>query len=80
MSYSVLHVLDSLKQYENLRFAFQIYDIDGDGFISREELFMVKKHKPFLRKDVNIVTSGAADDGGEQLKGGAVAQRGQQVS
>ena len=41
---------------------------------------MVKKHKPFLRKDVNIVTSGAADDGGEQLKGGAVAQRGQQVS
>jgi len=26
---------------EKLRFAFQIYDIDGDGFISREELFTV---------------------------------------
>ena len=77
---SVLHVLDSLWQYENFRFAFQIYDIDGDGFISREELFTVTKYKPFLGKDVYVVTSGAADDGGEQLKGGAVAQRGQQVS
>ena len=40
----------------------------------------MKKHKPFLGKDVNIVTSGAADDGGEQLEGGAVAQRGQQAN
>ena len=38
------------------------------------------KHKPFLGKDVNVVTSGAADDGGQQLEGGAAAQCGQQVS
>lgn len=31
------------SQEEKLRFAFAIYDIDGDGFISNGELFTVLK-------------------------------------
>ena len=38
------------------------------------------KLKRFLLKIASCLILGAADDGGEQLEGGAVAQRGQQVS
>lgn len=33
---------------EKLRFAFRVYDLDGDGFISNGELFIVRP-RSFLR-------------------------------
>ena len=31
------------NEEEKIKFLFKIYDIDGDGLISKEELFMVLK-------------------------------------
>ena len=39
LSFILLFVLGS--EEEKLKFAFKIYDIDGDGFISNGELFAV---------------------------------------
>ena len=63
------------------RFAFQIYDVDGDGLISREELFMVMIFVKRLGGWNNVgKRTGAADDGWEEPKGGAVAQHREQVN
>ena len=49
----------------DFRFAFRIYDIDNDGYISNGELFQVNI-SPIPNKEICIVTfidSGVEDDG-----------------
>ena len=56
-----------------MKFAFRIYDLDNDGFISNGELFKVS----YFFKNVTVFIinqfKGAEDDGGEQPKGDPVA-------
>ena len=35
------------EKEEKLRFAFKIYDMDNDGYISNGELYQVSMEKPF---------------------------------
>ena len=54
-------------QFLLFRFAFRIYDIDNDGYISNGELFQVNI-SPIPNKETCIVTfidSGVEDDGGQ---------------
>ena len=52
-------------QFLLFRFAFRIYDIDNDGFISNGELFQVNIISPNKEICVIIVIySGVEDDGG----------------
>ena len=54
-------------QFSLFRFAFRIYDIDNDGYISNGELFQVNI-SVIPNKEICIVTfidSGVEDDGGQ---------------
>ena len=54
-------------QFLLFRFAFRIYDIDNDGYISNGELFQVNI-SVIPNKEICIVTfidSGVEDDGGQ---------------
>ena len=54
-------------QFSLFRFAFRIYDIDNDGYISNGELFQVNI-SPIPNKEFCLITfidSGVEDDGGQ---------------
>lgn len=56
-----------------LRFAFRIYDMDNDGYISNGELFQVYKMLAYLLKhgysSIYFVPIGAENDGWKQSQG-----------
>ena len=66
------------EKEEKLRFAFRIYDIDNDGFISNGELFQVIQAELFSIFFIPDFPLGPKDDGWIQPQGhSAAASRGQ---
>ena len=66
---SAVNISNSLHfvQLSSFRFAFRIYDIDNDGYISNGELFQVNI-LPISNKEFCLITfidSGVEDDGGQ---------------
>ena len=62
---SKLQTFHAMMQFSLFRFAFRIYDIDNDGYISNGELFQVNI-SVIPNKEICIVTfidSGVEDDG-----------------
>lgn len=59
-----------------LRFAFRIYDMDNDGYISNGELFQVRLHRISLTYTIDIYDEsfpGVKNDGGQQFERHATA-------
>ena len=56
-----------INHFLNYRFAFRIYDIDNDGYISNGELFQVVQQ--YNKWDILLIPSfhvlGVKDDGGQ---------------
>ena len=68
-----------------LRFAFRIYDLDNDGFISNGELFQVKSTATYRRNEVKspyfggtliLSVAGFKSSGRQQLEGHSAAAAG----
>ena len=51
------------EKEEKLRFAFRIYDIDNDGYISNGELYQVILAWTFIQTFITDFISGPEDDG-----------------